>query len=289
MKNLKPITVLLYDTVKLYKKHMNLLGLISVIPFIFGGVRLVLYRQELATSVLAVVLIIVTVSIFSVLYFIFGLILPLALTEAVNEVHGGKTPDPTHVYSKVFKHSIPYLLVFLFSVITVLGGYVILIIPGLIAGVYISFAMYTYYFEDKHGLDALITSAWYVRGLWWQIFARRIALILVLAAVMILFMLVVGGLVLGLGFGPDVFSFLVSLFASMIMVPFAMTFSYLLYKDVKSVKENHTPDKNFVDEAEKMFIILVVIAALAALIFFFMSVMTVPGPHHPLLLQHYQR
>jgi hypothetical protein len=279
-KNLKPIGTLFLDTWKLYKKHLNLLALVSVIPFIFAGVKMAIYRSEYVTSPLSAVCIVLVAAIFSVLYLVFVFALPLAVSEAINEVHNGKIPDVANVYTKVFKHLVQYLLVALFVAIVTIGGYMLFVIPGIIAGIYIAFAMYTYYFEHKKGMDALILSAWYVKGFWWDILTRKIFLAIIILVALLAFVSVVGGIVLGLGFGFGVFTFLFDLFLFMVVLPFAMTFSYLLYKDVKSIKENSghaEPTKAFIDEAENIFVGLLVIAAIALIVFFFLN--AVPVPH----------
>ncbi len=270
--NLKPIGALLFETWKLWKKHMNLLALVAVIPFIFEGAKIVIYHSEYVGGPISAVAIILAVTAFTLLYIIFSVILPLAVTEAVNEVHAGKKPEVPHVYKKTFGHIIQYLLVMFFSIIVAVGGYILFFIPGVIAGIYAIFAMYTYYFEGKKGMDALVLSAWYVRGFWWDIFARKIFLSIIVLAAAMLFMGTVGTLVLGLGFGFDVFSFLFNLFLFMIVVPFSMTFSYLLYKDAKAAKAHHPePTAEFKAEAEKLFIILLIVASLAAIVFFFLN------------------
>jgi hypothetical protein len=256
---------------------MNLLALVSVIPFIFEGAKSVIYHADYIDGAASAVAIILAVIAFTLLYIIFSIVLPLATTEAINEVHAGKIPEVGHVYKKAFSHFIQYLLVIFFVVVVSLGGYLLFVIPGIVAGIYVMFAMYTYYFEGKKGMDALVLSAWYVRGLWWDIFARKIFLALIVLFASLVFMGVVGTVTLALGFGFGVFSFLFNLFLFMIVVPFSLTFSYLLYKDAKSVKAHHPlPTAEFQDEAERTFIILLVIASLAALVFFFLN--AVPAP-----------
>jgi L-asparagine transporter-like permease len=84
----------------------------------------------------------------------------------------------------------------------------------------------------------------------------------------IVFIIVIGAIILALNFSPAIFSILFQLFIFMILLPYGMTYVYLVYKDAKSLKEGKEPHKDFVDESEKLFIVLLIIAAVTALIFF---------------------
>jgi hypothetical protein len=56
------------------------------------------------------------------------------------------------------------------------GASVLFIIPGIILGVYAVFTAFTFILDHKRGLAAIVQSWWYVRGRWWAVFGRCIAL-----------------------------------------------------------------------------------------------------------------
>ena len=98
-----------------------------------------------------------------------------------------------------------------------LGGFILLIIPGIIFSVWFIFSLFIFISEGLKGTAALKRSKQLVKGIWWPILGRVIVLgILVLLISWIRF------------FGPIINIFFVS--------PFVIVFYYMLYEDVKRVK-----------------------------------------------------
>lgn len=69
-----------------------------------------------------------------------------------------------------------YILTFL----VVLGGFTLLIIPGIMASLYIYFAQYVYINEGIKGMDALRRSHDLVKDNWWKIFITLLKVIVIL-------------------------------------------------------------------------------------------------------------
>ncbi|MBI2594852.1 MAG: hypothetical protein HYW38_01160 [Candidatus Colwellbacteria bacterium] len=111
-----------------------------------------------------------------------------------------------------------------------LGGFVMLVIPGIIFVIWFVFAIYVFAIEGEKGMNALLRSREYVRGYWWQVFGRQIVLVLVALAA-----------VLGLGFigailaADEGAAFVINLF-TLILAPFITVYLYMLYQNVKSLK-----------------------------------------------------
>ena len=63
------------------------------------------------------------------------------------------------------------------------GGYVFLVIPGLVVALYTSFALYALIGEQQTGLKALLRSTELVYGHWWGVLLRAVLFILALVAV----------------------------------------------------------------------------------------------------------
>jgi len=87
----------------------------------------------------------------------------------------------------------------------VMGGYVLLFIPGIVLSLLFFFAQYILAENDTRGLDALIKSKSYVKGYWWGIFFRILAVGFVSG---ILGMIPFIGMFLSLAFTPFTFIYL---------------------------------------------------------------------------------
>lgn len=57
----------------------------------------------------------------------------------------------------------------------VLTGFILGVLPAVLAAVWFSFGMYILLEEDKRGMDAILASMEYVRGDWWNTFGKLLA------------------------------------------------------------------------------------------------------------------
>lgn len=107
------------------------------------------------------------------------------------------------------------------------------IIPGIIFGVYYTFAEYIVMDKGVSGMDAIRLSKRYVEGLWWQV----VFSLLGLAAVGILCYLAIQaiGLLGGDVGGQFVGGILGGLF-QLAFVPYSVIYMYLIYERLKSLK-----------------------------------------------------
>ncbi|MEW6585400.1 MAG: hypothetical protein AB1442_07275 [Nitrospirota bacterium] len=96
------------------------------------------------------------------------------------------------------------------------GGFLLLIIPGIIFSVWFAFSQFILAEEDVRGMNALLKSKEYVRGLWFDIFLRLFVVWLISAVI---------GMVPLIGF-----------ILSILLMPFMMIFVYLIYLDMKDLK-----------------------------------------------------
>ncbi|MEI6058050.1 MAG: hypothetical protein WCQ60_03725 [bacterium] len=273
---IQPIGAALKEAWIFYKKNMNVLALVSIIPLVFGAVSMV-FEPELAAGHSVLLGTLAVMAVFNILNLVFSIFMPVALIATIDEIHHGRTLSMNDAYKKAFSLGIPYLFVLLLTGIIVLGGSILLIIPGIVVNIYLAFVVFAFLIEGKRGIDALIQSAWYVRGLWFDILARKISVAIVIILGLMVFSVIAGVASVASGFGQPIFDFLMQLFLFMAVVPFMMSFSYVVYKDIKNAKAHTTPTPAFIAEAEKILIILLLIAALTALTcFFFWSF----GPHH---------
>ena len=137
----------------------------------------------------------------------------------------------TEPFAKTVKMILPFCLVYSMAMLSVIGGAIFLIIPSLYLAVYLCFSIYTYFFENKKGLNALILSFQYIRGNYITV-ARRLSFLIIL-------FLLLGGLAeYGIKKVPFNFatSFVYQLTSSLIFDALLIVYAYLLYKNIKDQK-----------------------------------------------------
>jgi hypothetical protein len=96
------------------------------------------------------------------------------------------------------------------------GGFLLLVIPGILFLVWFIFCQFVLLDEDERGMNAILKSKEYVRGMWFSVFVRLFIILLVWV---------------GLGFIPVIGSIF-----SILFVPFVLIFMALIYNDLKAVK-----------------------------------------------------
>jgi len=116
----------------------------------------------------------------------------------------------------------PYAWIGILIALAIGLGFILLIIPGLIFGIWFAFAPYIFFKEGIKGVDALKKSKELVKGNWWKVFGRGFVLSLITMLVGIVFGLI-----------PFVGRFVASLFTT----PFGIIYFYLMYKDLKTIKQ----------------------------------------------------
>jgi hypothetical protein len=119
------------------------------------------------------------------------------------------------------------------SALIIMGGFVLLIIPGIIFSVWYGFAMYIALAENSGAIDSLRKSKGYVEGQWWKVFGRSIVLMLVGIAIYIPIIIV--GAILNSIVG-DVGGTIVNNLANLILGPFFLALGLALYKAMKATK-----------------------------------------------------
>lgn len=126
-----------------------------------------------------------------------------------------------------------FLFVFLWSLL--------LIIPGLIFAVYYSFAGWALIFEGHKGRKALQRSKELVKGYWWAVFGRYVALYLAIFLVLLLFGMV-AAVTPGEAFQAGIST--IKQIVSLLITPLFFAYSYLLYKDLLEIKGFKKPDRS---------------------------------------------
>lgn len=128
-------------------------------------------------------------------------------------------------YRRGWHKIISYWWVLLLTGFIMFGGFLLLIVPGIIFSVWFSLAIFILIAEDLTGMNALLKSREYVKGKWGGVFWRLFfmgALSLIISSVLNLI-----SWLLQIPFG---------LIITLFWVPLAMTYSFLIYSNLKSLK-----------------------------------------------------
>lgn len=130
---------------------------------------------------------------------------------------------------------LPYLWISVISSFLIVGGFLLFIIPGIIFSIWFSLAIYILISEDLRGMNALFRSKQLVKGYWWSVFGRFI-LIQIIAVVisLLIYPLIIVFRSPALLLLDRFWGLIVSFF----FLPFSVTFSYLIYEDLKKLKKD---------------------------------------------------
>ncbi|GAA1208517.1 YciC family protein [Prauserella alba] len=129
------------------------------------------------------------------------------------------------------------------------AGLVLLIVPGIVAYVFLSLAVPALMYEPRHTVTTALTrSVTLVRGAWWRVFGRLlVAMLMTLLVGLIIELLVAQLLRLGAGTSPLADGTLAghrlllavgSVLAQTVAVPFSAAVTALLYLDQRMRREN---------------------------------------------------
>jgi hypothetical protein len=117
---------------------------------------------------------------------------------------------------------LPFAWLYTLMTLVIFGGCILLIIPGLVLSICFFFSQYILAEDDTRGLDALMKSKSYVKGYWWGIFFRLLAVWIVSIILNII---------------PFVGPFLVLAFT-----PFMYIYLNMNYRALKEIKGDLSPD-----------------------------------------------
>lgn len=142
-------------------------------------------------------------------------------------------------YQRGFAFILPVLWVGIIQGLVIFGGLSLLIIPGVLFGVLLSFSTILVVTEQQRGMNALLRSWTYVRSFWLKVFGRGI-LFLIIAILITVVIDFFGRMLLG---DPETTSSLYSLpttIVSALITPLGYAFLYLLYESIRTAKGGNT-------------------------------------------------
>lgn len=232
------MAALIKEAFSIYKQRFGLVILLLLLPLILGGFNFLIVGQKSgALGVVGTILTIVTAVI--------SWIAALSLM---------KLGDLNYVadFKQAFKFGtgklLGALLVGILAGLAILGGTILLIIPGIIFFVWFSFSVYAYLHEGLGGTSALKRSKQLVKGYWWAVFGRLLGfsllmfmpLLVVMGLMLGQFLLVLFaspelGTVVGVGIVNIILIILFSILFLFVIQPISIFYNYLIYKYLKAI------------------------------------------------------
>lgn len=236
---------LIKKSYELYAKNAKLFFIYSAIvsaPSIALSLLVTILRTvfDLKTTSLLTPLYAGLFLILSVISYFLSLWFSIAFIKAVSDKYNGKSIENIKkTITDTKKHVLPVLIVSILSGLAILGGFLLLIIPGIIFSVWFAFSFYVVALENKEGTEAMKESKKLSEGRWFAVFLRLI--------IPSLLFLIVSGIL------QSPFSFIMtnsksifianmvgilSSIVSVMLAPFLVATQAILYNELKNTKKS---------------------------------------------------
>jgi hypothetical protein len=92
----------------------------------------------------------------------------IALYKSISDIKNGKVLSVKEWYKSGANLFWGFVLVSILCSLVKFGGFILLIVPGLILSIYLVFSQFEYVNEGKKGFQALLSSWSIVKGRWWE-------------------------------------------------------------------------------------------------------------------------
>ncbi|MBI2037430.1 MAG: hypothetical protein HYT15_00650 [Candidatus Magasanikbacteria bacterium] len=140
---------------------LSLLGIISLY------LEVIVPKSSLPTNLLITVVGVATI--------VLNIWTTIAMAKALSGLLSGQTTNWRENFSLSSPLIWPFIYTSLLSGLIIIGGFLLLLIPGIIFTVWYSFYVYVMIFENQKGMAALKTSKSLVLGRWWSIAWKIVA------------------------------------------------------------------------------------------------------------------
>ncbi len=143
-------------------------------------------------------------------------------------IHHGTDVDAS--YKSTLPLFWPFVGVTILEVLAVMGGFVMLVIPGIWLMFALGLMRYVFVIENRRGMDVLRQSKEYIKGYWWAFFGRTI---LVGGATLVIIFLFDAPIAVLAG---RTAGSVVSLIVSIVVGPFTAIYLYRIYQNLRALK-----------------------------------------------------
>lgn len=135
-------------------------------------------------------------------------------------------------YSESLKNSLSYILIVILGLLIITGGFMLVIIPGIIFSVWFSLAIYSFVFEDQKGIRALYRSKQLISGNFWKIVWRLIFVSVVVIIMAMPFAII--GRIIGDSHG------FIDKILQLFITPLVIFFEVILFQNLVKLKQGYT-------------------------------------------------
>lgn len=213
----------LKQTWQLYKERFSVLVVISLLPAVISLIIELLTLDEANSMSLSPIIIVITL--------IAIIVTMWSQAASLLAIRDGNAHTAVDYYKQGSSKLFILIISSILSGLAVLGGLILLIIPGIIFSVWFMFSAYFVVLENKKAVESLKASKAIVKGLTGKVLWKVIILILVYGVAYIVFMF------LGVGVSAvagDVGLAIIAAITSAILTPFGFVAGYMLYTYLKT-------------------------------------------------------
>ena len=202
---------------------------------------------------------------------VLSLLLPLVYFFLIKHLEEKEEHTVKQLFKKASKNFWPYLFILILSALVILGGIILLIIPGIMFAVWYSMAVLVFVFEGVRGWAALKRSRQLVKHYAWTIFARLLVFqvfILVLSLPNYILQATIAYLPsqIVLLWTLIIIVGIYSLVINFIIFPLSCIYSYHIYNNLRRIKQKNSEAKSGMGFLKKLGLVL--------LVFLLLSIMT---------------
>lgn len=212
-----------------WQKYVPYIG--AIVAFSLASGLLQVYAARYGQGI-ALSLLLLVISIGSIIVSLIVSTAMIILTKKLLD----KQSVPEGLFNDAKKLIGPVFIASFLVGLIVLGGTILLIIPGIIFAVWYAFATYEVIIENKRGMEALGASKKLVSGRWWSILWRFIGPALPLLGVMIVVGIVVG--IIAAVFDSLIIEQIIMLVVQsalyFFILPYSIASQTMLYMDAKA-------------------------------------------------------
>jgi hypothetical protein len=215
--SLRSISSLFSDSWKLYKERWQVLVEIVLLPTLVILLGYVLFYLGLPFSILG-----------GLIVFIGYIIFIFSMLPVIFSLHHAAGADAS--YKATLGWFWPFVWVTILEILAVMGGFIMLIIPGIWLAVALMLMMYVFVIEHRRGVDALRQSKDYIKGYWWAVLGRVLLLGLIFLAATIIIEIPVT-IIAG-----NAARVLVTMALTLFFVPFSVIYHYIIFENLRALK-----------------------------------------------------
>jgi hypothetical protein len=201
---------------------------------VFAGTKHTVAGTEVVVLDRSLGLVLAGVLVAAVIGFIISFVLQAAILRAAAQATIGDPVDPEESYRFGFKRLGSVILLSLLVGLAILGGLILLVIPGLIFAVFLSVSIPVLIVENRRGTEAMSRSWNLVKGHFWH------ALGVILVAAIIAG--VISSIIAAIGGDAWFMQWIFSSIGAILTAPFTALVSVLLYLDLRARSEALTAD-----------------------------------------------